>query len=169
MSDRPFTIEALGQRDRSAFNCGVEALDRYFRTQVSQDIRRRVTACYVAVENATSAIAGYYTLSAADVPLPDIPADFVQRLPRYPAVPVALVGRLAVDRRFQGCKLGSTLLLNAAVRAARSEVAVFALAVTAKDSSAEAFYRHHGFLPYGGALRQLMVPLARLKAAQQQA
>ena len=133
MTEHPFEIRLLGKEDRSDFCCGSEPLDRYFKTRVGQDVRRRVSACYVALEKTTGRIAGYYTLSAADVLVSDIPADITRRLPRYPSVPAARIGRLAIDRRFQGRRLGSALLLNAAMRALRSEIAVFALAVDAKD------------------------------------
>jgi ribosomal protein S18 acetylase RimI-like enzyme len=159
VSGFPFTVEPLAGHDRSRFFSGVDALDRYFQVQVSQDIRRRVTACYVAVEAATGAVAGFYTLSASDIPLTDIPAELAKKLPRYPAVPAARVGRLAVDQRFRGKKLGAALLFNAVMRAARSEVAVFALVVDAKDAAAEAFYRHHGFQSFGSIPRQLIAAI----------
>jgi ribosomal protein S18 acetylase RimI-like enzyme len=162
----PFRVEVLGAaHDRTAFACGVEALDQYLVRQATQDIRRRVSACYVAVEAASGRVAGYYTLAAGGVPLNDLASDLIRRLPRYPSVPVARVGRLAVDRSFQGRHLGAALLADAALRAARSEVAVHALVVDAKDEAAAAFYRHHGFEPFGGQSRQLIVPLARFKAA----
>lgn len=164
MSGFPFTVEPLAGHDRSRFFSGVDALDRYFQVQVSQDIRRRVTACYVAVEAATSAVAGFYTLSASDIPLTDIPAELVKKLPRYPAVPAARVGRLAVDQRFRGQKLGAALLFNAIARAARSEVAIFALVVDAKDDEAETFYRHHGFQNFGSTPRQLLAAIDTFKA-----
>jgi ribosomal protein S18 acetylase RimI-like enzyme len=66
-----------------------------------------------------------------------------------------------VDGAFHGQKLGGALLADAALRALRSEVAVFALVVDAKDVSAETFYRHHGFETYGSQPRQLIVPLSR--------
>ena len=70
-----FLIEPLGpDHDRSAFLCGTEALDRYFREQVTVDVRRRATACYVALEDPVAKIAGYYTLAAAGVPLAEMPA-----------------------------------------------------------------------------------------------
>jgi predicted GNAT family N-acyltransferase len=75
------------------------------------------------------------------------------------------MGRLAVDEAFRGNKLGAALMWDAAMRAARSEVAVFALAVDAKDATAEAFYRYHGFLAFGSLPRQLLFPLSRLKQA----
>ena len=156
-----FRLEVLGaQHDRTRFQCGVAALDGYFRTQATQDARRRASACYVAVQDATNAVAGYYTLAAGSVPLTDLPESLSKRLPRYPSVPVARVGRLAIDQSFQGRKLGGALLGDAALRALRSEVAVFALVVDAKDDAAIAFYRHHGFEVYGGQPKQLIVPLA---------
>jgi GNAT superfamily N-acetyltransferase len=162
----PFLFELLGpQHKRAAFSCGVEALDRYFREQASQDVRRRVTACYVALEAATGAIAGYYTLAAGSVLLSDLPDAVVKRLPRYPAVPVARVGRLAVAFTHQGRKLGAAMLWDAALRATRSEVAVFALVVDAKDDKAAEFYTHHGFVALSAGPRQLFLPLTNFVAA----
>lgn len=155
-----FAIEVLGPaHTRAGFSSGVEALDRYFQKQVTQDVRRRATACYVVVETATAKVAGYYTLAAAGVPLADLPENLAKRLPRYPTVPVARLGRLAVDQAFRGKKLGAALLWDALTRAIRSEIAVFALVVDAKDEQAEAFYRHHGFVAFGSQPRQLVLPL----------
>ncbi len=161
-----FRLEVLGaQHERTRFTCGVAALGGYFRTQATQDARRRASACYVAVQDETNIVAGYYTLAAASVPLTELPEGLSKRLPRYPSVPVARVGRLAIDLSFQGRKLGGALLADAALRALRSEVAVFALAVDAKDDSAVAFYRHHGFETYGGQSKQLIVLLASFSGA----
>jgi ribosomal protein S18 acetylase RimI-like enzyme len=155
-----FRVETLSSNhNRSGFSCGVEALDRYFREQVTQDVRRRATACYVAVEASGAKIAGYYTLTASGVPLGEMPDSLIKRLPRYPLVPVARMGRLAVDQAYRGRKLGSALLWDAVARALRSEIAVFALIVDAKDDQAEAFYLHHGFVTFGSQPRQLMLPL----------
>jgi GNAT superfamily N-acetyltransferase len=162
----PFRVEVLGpDHARDGFSCGTPALDQYLARQASQDMRRRVSACYVATEVSSGKVAGYYTLAAGSVPLPDLPEPLTKKLPRYPSVPVARVGRLAVDRAFHGRKLGGALLADAADRSARSEVAIFALIVEAKDDTAAAFYRHHGFEPLGGKGRQLFVPLERFRAA----
>lgn len=160
----PFRVEALGaETGRDGFSCGVPALDGYLARQASQDMRRRVSACYVATEVTSGRTAGYYTLAAASVALTDLPEALAKKLPRYPSVPVARVGRLAIDLAFQGRQLGGALLADAAERAARSEVAVFALLVDAKDETAAAFYRHHGFEPLGGRSLQLVVPLQRFR------
>jgi ribosomal protein S18 acetylase RimI-like enzyme len=126
----------------------VDALDRYFREQAGQDVRRRATACFVALEIATNRIAGFYTLAAAGVLLAKMPVRLAKRLPRYPAVPVARLGRLAVAGAYHGRKLGGALLWDAVERASRSEVAVYALVVDAKDQQAQNFYLHHGFVPF---------------------
>jgi ribosomal protein S18 acetylase RimI-like enzyme len=162
----PFVIEPLGSgHDRAAFTSGVDALDRYLREQASQDIRRRVSACFVAVDAATGSIAGYYTLAAGGIPLTDLPEAMAKRLPRYPSVPVARLGRLAVAKAYRGQKLGSALLWDAGMRSLRSEIVAFALVVDAKDDAAEAFYRHHGFIPFGSGSRQLVLPLATFAKA----
>ncbi|MBI4873622.1 MAG: GNAT family N-acetyltransferase [Acidobacteria bacterium] len=156
-----FTVEPLAPGDaRTEFTCGVDALDRYFREQAGQDVRRRTTACFVAREIATGRIAGYYTLAAGGIFLADMPASLVKRLPRYPSVPVARLGRLAVALDYHGLGLGGALLWDAMDRAARSEVAVYALVVDAKDERAERFYRHHGFVAFGSAPGKLLLPLS---------
>jgi GNAT superfamily N-acetyltransferase len=83
---------------------------------------------------------GTLQASASSVPLTDLPEAMRKKLPRYPAVPVARVGRLAVDERFKGMKLGAALLWDAIERAARSEVTVYAVVVDAKDEAVEGFY-----------------------------
>jgi ribosomal protein S18 acetylase RimI-like enzyme len=161
-----FRVELLGaEHDRTAFSCGVPALDSYFRTQVTQDMRRRASACFVAIDNPGNQVAGFYALAAGGVPLNDLDPVMAKRLPRYPSVPVARLGRLAVAVAFHGRKLGAALLADAALRAMRSEVAVFALVVDAKNAAAEAFYRHHGFERYGALPRQLILPLGSFPRA----
>ena len=155
-----FRVEVLGPgHRRSAFSYGNETLDRYLAHQARQDVRRRVSVCYVAVDDASGRIAAYYTLAAGSVLLSGVPEDLARRLPRYPSVPIARLGRLAVDRNYQGCRLGGTLLADAAVRALRSGIGVFALVVDAKDDAAAAFYRHHGFHDLMGNGKQMILAL----------
>lgn len=144
--------------DRQGFRSGSAALDHYFQVQVSQDTRRRVARCFVMM-TPEQRIAGFYTLSSASVPLLDLPPELSRRLPRYPSVPVVRMGRLAIDRDFQGGGLGGALLWDALHRAARSEIAAYAVLVEAKDESAAAFYRHHDFLALPGNTLMLLMPL----------
>jgi len=162
MTGAPFAVSLLDSgHDRTTFNCDSEPLNRYLREQVSQDIRRRVTTCFVALAD-DERIAGYYTLASTSVLLNDIPADLGRKLPRYPVVPAVRLGRLAVDRSFQGMGLGAALLADALARAARSEIAAYALVVDAKDTTAAAFHSHHDFIVLLGSPLTLFRPLANL-------
>lgn len=158
----PFRTELLGKQDRTGFHCGVPPLDRYFQSQVGQDVRRRMAVCTVAVEVQSGAVAGFYTLSAAGIPMTDVPEALARRLPRYPSLPAARIGRLAVDERHHGRGLGGALLYDAALRAAGADLAVHAVVVDAKDESAAAFYRHHGFEAYASAPNAMIAPIKRL-------
>ncbi|MDO5626617.1 MAG: GNAT family N-acetyltransferase [Pseudomonadota bacterium] len=163
MSYAPLRLAPLGTaHDRAAFNSDSEPLNRYLREQATQDMRRRVAACFVALTN-EQRIAGYYTLASASLLLADLPASTGKKLPRYPTVPAVRMGRLAVDQAFKGRGLGGALLADALDRAARSEIAAFALMVDAKHEAAAAFYRHHGFIALPDSPLALFLPLATVQ------
>jgi ribosomal protein S18 acetylase RimI-like enzyme len=153
-------IELLASHDRRDFSCGIPALDRYFREQVSQDVRRRLSNCFVAVDRMTGMVAGYYTLAASSIPLTAMPEAETRRSPRYTVLPATLIGRLAVDSRYQGRQLGSALILDAVNRSAVAAPASFALLVDAKDDRAAEFYRRHGFVPLASRPLSLFLPVA---------
>jgi ribosomal protein S18 acetylase RimI-like enzyme len=157
----PFRVELLSaQHDRAAFACGEEALDRYLRTQATEDMRRRVASCFVAIEVATGKLAAYYTIASASIPTPQLPPEMIKRLPRYPALPAVRIGRLAVDLQFRGRGLGAAMLADAASRTLQAPPAVFALLVDAKNDEAVAFYKRYGFRPLAGLPRTLFLPMA---------
>ncbi|HEX5339055.1 MAG TPA: GNAT family N-acetyltransferase [Gallionella sp.] len=142
------------------FQCGSEPLNEYIRRYASQDVRRNVARVFVAApESDTGRLAGYFTLSAGSVNCTSLPGSLAKKLPRYP-VPVALIGRLAVDLKFQGKGLGSILLADACqkVRQASAVLAVAGIIVDAKDAQATAFYKHFGFVSLSGQTDKMMLP-----------
>lgn len=156
------TVEPLGRRhDRTAFHCGAEALDLYLKQQARQDADKRVAAPFVAVRLPDTVVLGYYTLSASVLTLTDLPDEMARKLPRYPQLPVTLLGRLAVDQSTKGQGLGEHLLLDALHRslAHADQIAAMAVVVDAKDESAAAFYRHYGFIPLQTQPSRLFVPM----------
>jgi ribosomal protein S18 acetylase RimI-like enzyme len=160
MTVQPFRLVPLDAgHDRKGFDSGSTQLDRYLREQVSQDIRRRVAACFVAVTN-EQRVAGYYTLASASVELSALPEATAKKLPRYHSVPAVRMGRLAVDRDFKGVGLGGALLADALRRSTRAEIAAHALIVDAKNAKAADFYRHHGFIALPSSALRLFLPLA---------
>lgn len=156
-----FRLEALSKdHSRIAFTCNEESLDRYFRSQVTQDCRRHTANCFVAVDAVSGQVAAYYTLASASIPTPDLPVEITKRLPRYPSIPAVRIGRLAVDTRFQGQGLGKALLADAAIKAISATPASFALLVDAKNYQAVEFYQYHGFIPLKNSSNILFLPLA---------
>ena len=160
-----FRIKALtAAHDRKRFSSGSEPLDRYLRELATQDIKRRISNCFVAVDDA-DVIAGYYTFAATGLPLAELSLDEAKRLPRYPLLPAGLIGRLAVDQTYRGRGLGGALVMDAAARAARADTAIFALVVDAKDAAAVAFYEHLQFMRFASRPTSLFLPLATALAA----
>lgn len=146
--------------DTGGFKCGSAPLDDYIRCYASQDMRRNVARVFAATpENDPRQLAGFYTLSAGSVNCASLPAALARRLPHYP-VPVALIGRLAVDKQFQGKGLGSILLADACLKVAQASavLAVVGIIVDAKDAAASAFYEHFGFIPLPGQTDRMLLP-----------
>jgi ribosomal protein S18 acetylase RimI-like enzyme len=157
-----FRIESLSpQHNREGFSSGINALDTYLLKQVGQDVRRRVTSCFVLVADKEN-IAGYYTIAATSIILTDLPELMQRKLPLYPAVPATLMGRLAVDHRYRGRGFGALLLFDAFSRTLRSEIASYAFIVDAKDERAESFYEQYGFLRLQRGERRFFLPLSEI-------
>lgn len=160
--------EVLGRRDRTSFDCGHERVNAYFRTGVSQDIRRNYASCYVLIERNSGILAGFYSLSATDIPLPDIPPELARKLPRYPSVPTVLIGWLGRDDRFRGKAVGGLLLQDAIARTARSGIGAHAICADAIDAAALRFYQRFQFTAFSSRPRSLFLTLATaLKAIEE--
>ncbi len=160
------TIEALGkQHDRTGFTCGQPDLDAWFRQRAGQDERRNVARVFVAVDDALGVV-GFYSLGAFTLALDDIPEEVGRKLPRYDAIPAALIGRLARDERARGRGIGDLLLADAILRilGAGRTLAVFAIVVDAKDERAARFYAAFGFRAFPGR-RERMFLLTETAAA----
>ncbi len=124
-------------------------------------MRRRIASCFVLAGD-DGVAAAYHTLASTAVALTDLPTGVSKRLPRYPLVPATLLGRLAVDRRWRGRRLGERMLLDALGRALSSEIATFAVIVDAKDDAAAAFYAAYDFLPLTTAGRRMFIPMTEV-------
>ena len=160
-------IEPLAaHHQRDAFVSGVAELDDYLRYRAGQDERKDIAACYVLVEPPDEAIVrGYYTLSSYAIELGELPTAVVRRLPRYPRVPAALLGRLAVERSQQRRGLGELLLLDALHKArdVAGRIGLHALVVDARDPAAAAFYQRFGFIAFASAPSRLWLPMATIR------
>lgn len=158
---KTYEIRALDKHiDTSVFECGSVPLNEYIRRYASQDVRKNIARIFVATpEDEPQKLSGFYTLSASSVSCSSLPEALARKLPRYP-IPVALIGRLAVDRHFQGVGLGSILLADACQKVAQASavLAVAGIIVDAKDGTAISFYEHFGFTLLAGHTDRLLLP-----------
>lgn len=130
--------------DRLDFDCGESALNTFLQRLARQQSDRDFSRTYVATAPGESRVRGFYALSSASVSFEHWPTDL--KLPRYP-VPVARIGRLAVDLREQGSGIGAALLQHAlhVVAQLAQQIGLFAVVVDAKNEAAASFYMRYGF------------------------
>lgn len=154
---------------RAEFCCGKAPLDDFLRSLVSQYEKRRLGRTYVAVYPEDKKVYGYYTLASGSVPFQNLPSHTAKKLPKHP-IPVALLGRLAVDNAAQGRGLGAELLMDALRRCLRlSEgLGIFAVEVMAIDKEAKRFYLKYGFVPLVDNELHLCLPMETIKTALQE-
>ncbi|SEJ03714.1 Acetyltransferase (GNAT) family protein [Cyclobacterium xiamenense] len=132
---------------RKAFECEEQQLTQYIQKQVSQDVRKKLAICFVAID-ANNHVVGYYTLSSESLGREQIPEKYIKKVPQNYNVPVILLGRLARDLTAKGTGLGEHLLLDALFRAfTLSEESIGAMAVVVDPINTYAvnFYRKYGF------------------------
>ncbi|TIV76555.1 MAG: GNAT family N-acetyltransferase [Mesorhizobium sp.] len=145
-----FAIAPLDKgHDRKQFTCGQPDLDDWFHRRAGQDDKRNIARAFVATDDELGVV-GFYSLSSFTLSIEDLPEEVGRKLPRYDAIPAALIGRLARDVRVRGRGVGELLLVDAVRRilGAGRSVAVFAIVVDAKDAAAAAFYEGFGFRPF---------------------
>jgi len=143
-------IELLGkQHNRKDFNCGKEPLNYYLKNQAGQDVKRKLSACFVMIEKETNIIQGYYTLSNNSIPLNNFSEQIQKKLPKsYTSIPTTLLGRLAIDTKLQGKGIGKTVLIDALKRSYEisKEMGSFGIVVDPIDEEAEKFYKKYDFI-----------------------
>lgn len=163
----PLTEVLNPKHKKKEFSCGKQILDNYLHRQANQDVKRKLSACFVIEETKSGLIQGYYTLANNSLPLSLIPADLQKKLPKScSSIPTTLLGRLAIDCRFQGEGLGRLLLIDALYKSYEisKTVGSFAVVVDPIDKDAENFYEKYGFikLPDSGKMFLAMQTIKNL-------
>lgn len=133
--------------NRNAFECEEQQLTDYIKKQVSQDIKKRLAVCFVAIDSDNNVI-GYYTLSSESLGREQIPDKYLKKVPQNYNAPVILLGRLARNITAKGTGLGEHLLLDALFRAftlSEESIGAMAVIVDPMNQFAIKFYEKYGF------------------------
>ncbi len=159
------SVPLSSQHKRDLFESGTELLDRYFKQQANQDVKRKLSACFVYENKEELTVIGYYTLSSSNLPQETIPPMYKKRFPKsYTSIPTILLGRIAIDKKYQGKGAGKVLLIDALKRCEESSRSIgsYAVVVDPIDKLAENFYMRFGFihLPDSG---KMFLPMKTIK------
>lgn len=140
------------------FDCDNYDLNRYLNQHALINQLTRMSVTYVGLADQT--VIGYYSLAAGSVSHAEAPERVKEGMPRYP-IPVALLARLAVDRKWQRQGVGKSLLKNAmlGVLRAADEIGIRAILVHAKDETARAYYEQFDFVQSPTDRLHLFIPL----------
>src|ERR1035437_3054831 len=167
-------IRRLAEHDEvENFDCGDDPLNHYLKRHAwTNQEKNSIGVSYAALdEDAPRTVLGYFTLAMASVPRDAFPKRHIRGLPPYD-LPLILLARLAVDRRFAGRGLGHALLSEAfriSLRVA-NEVGCRCL-ITDAYQDRISWYARYGFVPSEGAPKtgpqRMFLDLRTVRAAFQ--
>jgi GNAT superfamily N-acetyltransferase len=160
-----YCIERLdpAKHRRDQFHCESRELTEFIQKRAYREMEARTSVCFVLVPLADSGrIAGFYTLSAAEISAHHLPGHLARRLPRYGQMPATLLGRLARDEAFRGQGMGDRLMEDALARAlaGSAEVGSIGVITDPKNDWAARFYGEFGFHQLTGG--RLFLPMAEI-------
>lgn len=161
----PWHIEQLrSNHNRAEFSCGHDSLDRFIKNFATQNQKSGINQTFVALKPGDLIVHGYYSIAAGSVKLDNLTDEQRKGLPKYP-IPVALLGRLAVDNRAQKQGLGEHLLLDAMRRIDQTadEIGIHVIEVDAIDDSARRFYLRYGFTELRDNPNHLYLPMKTVR------
>ena len=131
------------------FDCGVDSLNEWLGKRAWKNQAIGVSRTFVVTKSGApfqEIVIGYYCLSSAAIDRIELPKPKQRNMPD--PIPAVLIGRLAVDVRYQGQKIGLSLLQDALCRivAASKSIGVAYILVHALDDAAKRFYEINGFV-----------------------
>src|SRR3954454_14579517 len=156
-------VPLTGEHDLSAFDCGEPALNEWLRHRALKN-ESRFSRTYVVCEG--NRVVVYFSISAGAVERSAAPGKLRRNAPD--AIPVSVIGRLAVSRTYAGRGLGADILSDTLCRiaVASQSIGIGAVLVHAKDEQAKRFYVACAeFIEYPADSRTLFLPIETVVAA----
>ena len=145
------------------FDCGVIELNDFILKRAKSFVKRGL--CSVQTLVCEDTIIGYYTLSPFTLQAVGLPPEIAKKFPSNMMIPCWLIGKLAVDKKFQGKRLGELLLMDAlkSVLEVAKVAGGYCVIVDAKNKQVKEFYRRYGFMPIQDNELRLFLPLASIE------
>lgn len=149
--------------DPASFACGQPSLDDWLRRRALGNQQTGASRTYVVADG--SRIVAYYALASGALACAGATGSIRRNMPE--PIPMAILGRLAIDTRYQGRGLGRALFRDAALRvlSAADAIGIRGLMVHALSDEAARFYQAIGLAPSPSEPTTLMVTLEELRAA----
>lgn len=157
-------IEVLqAHHQKKSFNCGQDDLNKFIKQYASQHQKSGTSKTYVAIDDDTQQVRGFYYLSSTSIGFDRVDAVLIQQLPRYP-LPCVVVGRFAVDQTAQGRGIGKVLLAHALKQVSKVAqiIGVNFVVIHAKDQKAMEFYQRFGFISLTSNPLTLIYPMSEI-------
>ncbi len=164
----PFDPE---KHDRTAFSCGVEQVDNFFKKTANKLAKADNLRLWV-MTTAEGDLVGFYGVNAHSIAYQDLPAKYARTRPGHGSIPAAYISMIGVDGRFQGQGFGGDLLVDALTRLAQASEAV-GIAVVMLDvldcgdpeavSRRLALYRSYGFEALPSRPLRLFMPMSTIR------
>ena len=152
------SIDQISPNSYKDFSSDIKELDEYLKRFAKGNHKKNIGKTFVLLQE--EKVIGFYTISMAIIDFNEISEELRKGLPRY-SIPVARIGRLAVDVEHQGKNMGKLLLMNAFERImeASTSIAAYAIVVDAKNERSKKFYERFGFFSYEENPMSLYIPM----------
>lgn len=146
-----------------SFACGVTSLDDWLKRRARLNQTEGASRTYALCDDAD--VIGYYAIASGGIAVADAHGRFRRNMPD--PIPVAILGRLAVDVRYHGQGIGRALFRDAALRVLQAGdiLGIRGMIVHALSQEAKAFYEGLGLTPAPQEPMTLMATLSALRAA----
>jgi ribosomal protein S18 acetylase RimI-like enzyme len=150
--------------NRFLFDCGISELNDYFQRYAKQNHNKGIAKTWVLVNDNNQEIpVGYYSITMSELQRESLSDNLKKGFPRYP-LPVIKIAKLAIDKQFQGQKLGELLLIDIFKRCIKvsQNIGVVGFLVDATNERAKKFYIKHGFSPLVTTPLSLFLPMKNI-------
>ena len=153
------------KHNRKTFDCGVESLNNYFKLIANQQSNRDNSRTYVLEDKTDKTqVVGFYTLTMATVNLHSLPSPLQKK--HKSSNSVALIARLAVDKKYANKGIGSWLLVDALKKILNaSDTIGFPLIVVDAKEGVSSFYKKFGFEVFRDDEKRLFISIAKIRAS----